>query len=322
MTKHVAIDESRLKAAVQAIKERKRPDIDQIHLAQHSKIAKLRRDLGRQFEAVFADAGFDIGKINQIVKQHQTEVRLVVEKQRTETSKELATLTRSLKQGLDNKRKAIEWIATKPFLITPIPIVTPFFIYALPAGMLNDSHTEPLNNWAKLTYTDTRNISYPPVKLSFYFAWQNPINYVAVINCNTELVANGICQARADPGLFLPGSASLELYAELNIYLGETGKQGQSAQITSILAEGGWGPFGSGDLESRDVSGTFALSCNDILVQGDELVIFEVSCVPSYWIDSGGDIVLDFDFAPSDFKIMCPALNIDLLTPPSSAAVV
>ena len=175
MTKHVAIDESRLKAAVQAIKERKRPDIDQINLAQHSKIAKLRRDLGRQFEAVFADAGFDISKFNQIVKQHQADVRLVVEKQRTKISKELAALTRSVKQGLDNQRKAIEWIATKPFLITPIPIVTPFFIYALPAGMLNDSHTEPLNNWAKLTYTDNRNIAYPPVKLSFYFAWQNPV---------------------------------------------------------------------------------------------------------------------------------------------------
>lgn len=321
MTKHVAIEESRLKAAVQAIKERKRLDIDQIRLAQHSKVGKLRRDFARQLEPVFAGASLDISKINQIVKQHQNDVRHVIEKQRAESSKELAILNRSLKQDLDNKRKAREWIAVNPFLTTPIPILTPFFIYALPAGMLNDSHTEPLNNWAKLTYTDSRNISYPPVKLSFYFAWQNPINFVAVINCNTELVVNGICQARADPGFILQGEAGLELDAELHVYLGEIARQGQSAQIVSMLAEGGWSPFGGGDLESRNVSSTHELSCNDILVRGQELVIFEVSCVASYWIQFGGDIVLDFDFAPSDFKIMCPVLNIDLLTPPGATVV-
>jgi hypothetical protein len=321
MTKHVAIDRARLQAAVRAIEKRRRPDINQIGLAQRSQIAKLRRDLGPRLEPVFADAGLDVKKINQILTQHQSDVRRALAKHKAETSKEVAALRNTLQQGIENKRKALEQIAGKPYLTTPIPILTPFFIYALPAGMLHDSHIEPSNNWAKLTYTDSRNVTYPPVKLSFYFAWQNPVNYVAVINCDTDLVVNGVCQARADPGFFLPGSAWLGLWAELNVYLGETEinwQAGQLSQIAGISAEGGWGPFGDGDLESKNISDTYHLSCSDILVQGDQVVIFEVSCVASYWIDEGGDIVLDFDFDPANYQIMCPALNIDLLTPPGS----
>jgi hypothetical protein len=38
MAKRVAIDESRLKAAAQAISERKRPDVNRARLSQHSQI--------------------------------------------------------------------------------------------------------------------------------------------------------------------------------------------------------------------------------------------------------------------------------------------
>jgi hypothetical protein len=318
MTKHAAIDETRLRAAVQAIKERKPPDTSQVRLSQHPEIAKLRRNLGKKLEPVFAKAGFDISKVNQLLAHHQTEVRRLLEKEKAKTSKEFAEINRSIRQGIENKRKAIQQIASKPYLVTPIPVLTPFFIYALPAGMLNDSHTEPSNNWARISYTDSVNTN-STAKLSFYFAWQNPSNYLAVINCNADLVSSGFCLVDANPGFFSGGSASLNLWAELNVYLGETAitwQTGQRSQIASLSADGGNVFSGIGPVVSEAISNVSHLSCTEIEVQGDQLVVFEVGLFANISIDDG-NIAMSFD-TPNE--ILCPALNIELLTAPVAAA--
>jgi hypothetical protein len=319
MTKHVAIDQARLKTAVQAIEARKRSDINQIGFSQRSQISKLRRDLAARLEPVFADAGIDIEKISQIMTQHQHDVRRILQKQKAETSKEIAALRNTFQQGIENKRKALEQIAGRPYLTTPIPILTPFFIYALPAGMLTDSHTEASNNWAKIAYTDSMDTSSGTAKLSFYFAWQNPTNYLAVINCDADIVVNGTCMVDANPGFFSGGSASLDLWAELNVYLGETEinwQAGQKAQVASLSADGGNIFVGIGPVVTQTISDTNHLSCSEIEVQGDELVVFEVALVASISIDSG-NVEMSFD-TPNE--IMCPALNVDLLTSPSITA--
>jgi hypothetical protein len=247
-------------------------------------------------------------------------VRDVLKKQKAGTAKDFSALSKLYRRGIENKRKAFEQIASKPFLTTPIPILTPYLIYATPVGMLQDSHIEPCNNWAKLTYSDNRDTAYRTVTLSFYFAWQNPSNYLAVINCDSDLLANGVIQAGAQPGLLLPGSSDLTLLAELTVFLGATAiswQGNQRVEIIDVSASGGHGIIRLGDVETRAISGGYHLSCNDIEVQPNQIVVFEVAFVANYWIDLGGNIVLDFHFDPGNYEIMCPALNIDLLTSPT-----
>ena len=62
--------------------------------------------------------------------------------------------------------------------------------------------------------------------------------------------------------------------------------------------------------------GSFALSCSDIQVQPGQIVVFEVACRAEWWIDFGGSITLSFDFDPAGRQLMCPALQVDLLTAP------
>ena len=43
------------------------------------------------------------------------------------------------------------------------------------------------------------------------------------------------------------------------------------------------------------------------------MVVFEVAFVADYAIDDGS---IDIDFAGGDRSVVCPALNVELLTPP------
>ena len=232
----------------------------------------------------------------------------------------MGPIIKQQQQGIANTRKALEQIMFQPLVTTPIPISTPYLIYATPVGMLTDTHTEPFNNWAKFVYSSDQNTGDSRVVVNFYFAWQNNSDFLAVINCSTNLIANGLIEDTADPGWFFPGSAWLSLWAQLTVFLGATtiNYQGtQQKQMGSVFTEAGYSEIGSpGTINSQDVVGTFALSCSDIQVQPGEIVVFEVACIAEWWIDEGGSITLAFDFDPAGRQLMCPALQVDLLTAP------
>ena len=318
--KHTTVDASQLKAAVDAIKERKLPEVHQLRLTQQAKIAKLRRKLGHEVQPLFAGAGFDIGKIDNVLAHHRAEVRNILKKESEDATKRSGAIVRSRQLGIANTRQALEHLRFKPYVTTPIPVDTPFLIYATPVGMLHDSHIEPWNNWAKFTYSENKKDSSNSVAVNFYYAWQNPSAYLAVINCNTELLLNGIIEASAEQGWLAPGTSLLNLWAKLTVFVGQTeiNWQGiQQVQIGEVYAEGGWAPIGgAGDLQAESVYGAYHLSCNDIQVQGNQVVVFEVACSANWWIGEGGSIVLDFDFDPGAYRVACPVLNVDLLTEP------
>ncbi len=154
--------------------------------------------------------------------------------------------------------------------------------------MLHDTHVEPWNNWAKFTYSSDQDTGSSSVVVNFYFAWQNKSDYLAVINCSTDLMLNGIIEATADPGWLFPGSAWLELRAMLTVFVGSTAitwQGSQQKQMGSVYTEAGWSGFGSpGTIEAENVFGTYALSCSDIQVQPNQIVVFEVACSAD-WVD-------------------------------------
>jgi DNA-binding transcriptional MerR regulator len=325
MTKHAVIDETRLKAAVQAIQERERQDINQAYFSRRAEIARLRRDLANRLEPLFADAGLDIGKIKKLVTQHQIDVRHILENKRAETSKEFASQARIVQQRIENKKKVLELLANKPYLTTLIPIFTPYTIYSQPAGIVKDSHIEPSNNWAKVGWRDDTDSgdTASTAKLSFFFAWQNPSKSVAVIKCNSDLIVSGVAQAHADAGYLGMNLVILRLLGQLNVFAGQGGGLASEIQMTGIYGLNSWWFFwdDNSDMETDFISAPYHVSSDFIIVQPDQIVVFEVAFLAVYTI-SGGHIILDFDFDPGNYKIMCPALQIDLLTPPVTASTI
>jgi hypothetical protein len=316
------IDKAKLKAAIDKIKDRKRPELELLQMARQSKQAKLRRKLGKQLRAQFEGAKFDAKKIDKVLARNHAELAAALKKEGAAAAKKMGPIVKQRQQGIANTRQALEQIKFQPLVTTPIPISTPFLIYATPVGMLTDTHTEPFNNWAKFFYTSDEDTADSNVVVNFYFAWQNNSDFLAVINCSTNLIANGLIEDTADPGYFFPGSAWLSLWAQLTVFLGSTtiNYQGtQQTQMGSVFTEASYSEIGSpGTITGQDVVGSFALSCNDIQVQPGQVVVFEVACLADWWIDEGGSITLSFDFDPAGQQIMCPALQVDLLTAPQA----
>jgi hypothetical protein len=312
----IMIDESKAKAAIDAVKDRKRPVLLQTGFQQRALRGKLRTKLSKELKPLFTGAGLDLGKIDKVLKNNQSEVRRSLAKDKAATAKQFAALAKQRMAGLANTRAALEHLANTAYLTTPIPVATPFYIGARPVGFLTDDHIEPWNNWGKpaLQYDHDGSGS---DRVSFYFAWQNPIDYLAVINCSADLMVNGHVKNLADDGIFTGGTATVKLRAELNVFVGQfeiSWQAGQKSDIDTIHAEGS-GIFDVGALGDRDVVATSHLDCTSIEVDGDQIVVFEVAFVADYAIDDGS---IDIDFASGDRSVVCPVLNVELLTPPNS----
>ncbi len=309
-----AIDESVARAAIDAVKDRKRAAL---HQPGYAFRGKLRHKLAKELRPLFTGAGLDLDKIDKVLKGSQAELRRSLAQDKAATAKQFAELAKLRLAGLANTRAAIEHLAFNAYLTTPIPVATPYLIGARPAGFLTDSHAEPWNNWGKPALQTDQDTSGNTARVSFYFAWQNPLAYLAVINCSADLIANGHCSNTAEGGFFSGGSATVKLRAELNVFVGAveiSWQPGQKSDIVTITADGG-SIFDPGAIGNRDISATAHLSCNSIEVQGDQLVVFEVAFVADYSIDDGS---IDLDFASGDNAVIPPALNIELLTPPGS----
>jgi len=314
------LDKTELKAAIAKIQDRKQPEFELLQMVRQSKQAKLRRKLGKELRSEFEGAAFDAKKIDKVLARNQAELSAVLKKADAAAAKRMAPIVRQQRQGIANTRKALEHIRYQPHLTTTIPISTPFLIYATPVGMLSDTHTEPFNNWAKFFYASDRNTAYDSVVVKFFFAWQNNSDFLAVINCRTDLIANGLIIDTAEPGWFFPGSAWIETWARLTVYLGSTtiNYQGtQQKQMGQVFTEAGYSEIGSpGTINSDDIVGTFGLSCSNISVDPGRIVVFEVACSADWWIDFGGSITVDFNSNPAGRQLMCPSLQVDLLTAP------
>jgi hypothetical protein len=316
----VKLDKQQVKSLIDKIKDRQQPELELLQMARQAKQAKLRRKLGKQLRSAFEGAAFDVRKIDKVLAGNKAELGAVLKKADAAAAKRMAPIVKQQRQGIANTQRALEHIKVQPHLTTTIPISTPFLIYATPVGMLSDTHTEPFNNFAKFFYESDRNTAYDSVVVKFFFAWQNNSDFLAVINCSTSLIANGLLIDTAEPGWLFPGSAWIESWARLTVYLGSTtiNYQGsQQKQIGQVYTEAGYSEFGApGSINSVDITGSFDLSCSNIAVDPGRIVVFEVACSADWWIDFGGSITVDFNSNVAGRQLVCPSLQVELLTAP------
>jgi hypothetical protein len=306
---------AKARALFATVKDRKAASITGIEFQQQARLAKLRRQLGRELKPILAAGGFDLARIDRKLQANQAALRKAIAADKAATARQVAALVARDAAGRENTRRALEHIAYQPLLSTAIPLRLPIYIGARPAGFLVNAQVLQGASFAAAKLSTTHDTDSATARLSFYFSWSNPAKYLAVINCAADLILNGICGITAFPGYVVGGSASLNVGTELNVFAGSTTiswQPGQKTSIASLTASGG-GIFSSGDMKRKTVAETAHLACDSILVEGNQTVFFEVALVATYSIDDA-NVVLNF--ADNGGAITCPALTVELLTPP------
>ncbi len=135
--------ESQLKAAVLRVMELK-PQLTISQLVQPPQISTLRRTLGNRLETVFGAAGLDIKKINEMLADHQTAVRHVLEKQKAQAQKDFPNRAKHYRQNIDKLAR------TSVIQGNSIALTTPYYIAATTIDMLKEYHIEKRNNYGKI----------------------------------------------------------------------------------------------------------------------------------------------------------------------------
>ena len=322
MPKRKAVTESELKAALSAIRDRKVPDISEVGISERARIQSLRSNLIKRLQPVFAEAGFDVEKINKILADHQSEVRSVLEKEKSKSAKTFAALNKDLQKGIENRKKALEQLASRPaWMITLVPLLTAWLVDATPLALV-DKHIEASNNWVRILYKRDSD-GHDNVYGSFWFYWQNLTGDLAIMySADADLVVQGYYEATGNGDPFWGGETIINLDAQLFPYQ-------QSAPVQ--LPDGGV-PLGSAHANGPDIwhagrpgidpeyiSGTYHLSFpSDVFVPAGDYVMFQIRFHAEYWIRNG-TIYLDFDKDQSKF-IRCPGMQLSLLTMPPVVA--
>lgn len=317
------MDSAEVENAIAAVRDRTMhrtvPASEQIQLQN------LRYKLNKELEPIFERAGLDVEGINRILTQHQKDVRKILEEHKSQIDTNLAAQGENLRTVLTQRSRTLDHIANKPFLTTIVPLQEASLIFATPVGLLSDNNwgIEPGHNWGKIKFEFGSQDTFQRggVYLRFYFFWQNTSDYSAVLNAMTELSALGDIWAQANPGWFSGGSSQLDVGADFDVYVGEQDYHPEfSVVIQQVVANGGGGGwFGSGDLKHQRLEGQpIALSCSNIEVDAGQFAVFVVTFDAGYDADDG---YVNFDFQSDGDSIICPGVNLEVLTPASQVSL-
>ena len=311
------MDSAEVEKAVAAVRDRTTQST--VAASQKIQIRNLRNKLKNELEPIFQRAGLDVEEINRILTQHDKDVRKVREEHKAQIETNLAARGENLRVALTQRSRTLDRIADKPFLTTIIPLQEASQIFATPEGMLTDWGIEPQYNWGKIAFEDSQDTPGTVAYLRFYFFWQNTSDYLAVLNATTELSALGIIYANANAGWFITnGNSGLSCSGSFNVYVGSadypTGIFGLEGG--NVEAKGGWVPvFGSEDKELSTVDGQLnSLSISNIEVDSGEFAVLVVEFSAEYVVYNG---FVKLDFESGNNAIICPGVNLELLTPPS-----
>jgi hypothetical protein len=307
--------ESDLQAAVSAILEGERSEYSELQTYPDPQIGALSRKHGEKLQPIYTAAGLDINKIRELQREYRDSFQQLLEKSKPKADEAFAL---RLRERTSNKKRSMELVGGKPLTITQLVVDKPAFIFTTPSGMWVDEHIESWNNWAKVFLT-VENVS-GTASLKFFFGWRNPSpEFAAVINAKGEIVAQGSYKLDAFAGILDGGVATLYIDSTLSVFNSANFVDQDRDFLMgtrSIGAHGGL--FGADDKhEEGTINAINNLECNNIIVEADEQVIFEVAMRIQYTMSEDAKINVDFS---GDFQVTSAALIVELLTAPTVTA--
>jgi hypothetical protein len=331
-----SIDELK-KVLTSAPPERRRvaPGLRAAELSRRAQATTRRRGMEALLRSFFTKAGLDVAKLDQMAGQIQRDEREAFAKLAAEAAAHSARDSQALRHALAERRKALELLNTIP-IIPPagpsrIVLDKPFLIWQTPRleASLVDTTIEPLHSSVRASINTNTGFDY--TQFNFYFFWQNDSDYFAVVNVDTSLILNGFCEIEAATGFLSGDRCGLTLTGQLSLLELWDQTNGQPAQplfessqmraVASLDASGG-GFWSSPDIKSQIfVNDAFDLSYSLFPVQGHSVAVFEVSLVVQYGFSEGGGdltdlIFVDFADEGKNRSVICPSVNLELLTAP------
>jgi hypothetical protein len=314
-----------IKAVLSAADEaRRRTDADSLQ-AGAAERARLRTATEKLLTPYWKKTGLDVAAFEKNRAQADTAMRRRAEQQKAAAIKESSTVRDGLRAGLESWHTTLErFRATDATLVSPfvpgfVLLETPFIIWPTLGLVMEDSHVEPRNNWAKITGRSER--SSGTENLRFIFVWDNPHDRFTAINVASFLRLNGSCGASADggtAGIFPGGTSHLHLKAFLNVWEWWNQPPTNPVQLATqtraaldMSADGGGWFSAVGDIEVKSVNGNFDVGYDLFVLPPNGVAVFEVTLLVSYENDGG---LIQVDFSSGSFDVMCPELAIAVLT--------
>jgi hypothetical protein len=297
---------------------------DGLDPARYPKLASTRREGEKLLDEFFRKAGLDTRKLVALQKQYGAELQRVVDKQTAGAVRRASRAKDTVNSSIKSQRDAFKLLAAdKPFF--PFPSVSldkPFLIWATPrANIISDSTIEPFNSRAKIRIESSDSSGLH--KLSFYFLWDNPSDFFAVINVSTFMSATGRLKATAfgGPSGIDPTSRFSFVGCSANLALWSWWEQPPNST-----------PFVTQHIASVEEHASFwdksnAVSVSDganlnktfFLVPPHGVVVIEVAFRVGYNNGHGRALA---DFETGAFRVTCPVVVVAVLTAPSATLTV
>jgi len=324
-----AIDESQLKHALSTM-HAGALNLSRAELAGRRESLTHRRAVEQLLRTSLAKAGVDIDKLSRLMTEEHSAQRRRSEQYAAEARKYLPAAEEAYRHAIDNRRQAVERLAAlvPPPASTFVNLPAPFIIFEKRFRYIVDSHIEPMNSWVKCNVgARLGGQNSDDAEFDYWFLWENASDFAAVINVSTSLVFTGHCSVSAAQGIFSGDETSLDIFAKLTLWqwwktpqvpISFEGSQNQ--QPLHLEVQGGH-IFQSGRTKTRDFSfEKFDLSFNDMFfVPARATAVFTVSFNMHYSTDDflnlENDVTADFATDPN-FRVICPGVQLELLTAP------
>ena len=272
----------------------------------------------------------DDGRVREARERHLAESTRAVDEERAAAEAEAGAALRSLTEAMQLRMQSMQTLAALPAgNFTTITVRKPFMIWAgkHSSAILDETHIDDDDSWAKVhVHLDKDDGEGPSTqagerRASFWFMWQNDSDYFAVISAHTYVALNGYIRVGANGSawnivLAGPWVTNMWLRASLSWWRWwqqpQVSTELQNLTVTGVTLENGV----LGQVHGERVNRVERLESGAeyITIPPRETVVFEVAISFPVGIEEDGGSV-DFDFSSGDFRIVCPWMNILLLTP-------
>jgi hypothetical protein len=297
------------------------PGVARVPSLNSPKLTAMRRATEAALRPVLVKAGFNDRQFVELRKQHGAELKRVAEHEQAAAVRRSPKIRKTLRAGLANKIKALGTLANLPAAPFLTIIDRPFLIWAKPrSNIIWDSHIGSGDSWAKVKAVgESGDKVWGTDTLSFYFLWDNPTPYYAVIDAATFITFNGFARAHAEGSFWGGIDPSSSRYSYLSMWTSLTLWQWSdnpptpsgtpSQNILSLSAEAGFFE----DTETSAVSGSSDHSYTHYVVNPSGVIVFEVSLAMSYSVFDGHTLS---DFSDGSYEVSCPYMVVGLLSAP------
>lgn len=289
-----------------------------------------RKALHNVLGSFYQKAGLDVAELTEIAQRSREDARRQLEDETSTAAKQLEATRASLLRQARNRDIALRALG-RPFLSYYEILPEPFLIWELPnpqSGIFVDSHIEEFNSYAKVL-VDTGQSS-DNHQFTFYFYWQNPSDYYALMNVTSFLILNGVCSATASFGFLENDAATISLGSTLAIWrwfgwgtdpatgnnLDQTVLSTNYTGIATVTASA----FFSLSVQNQSFpyslyNGNYSL----LAVPPGASVLFEVGLDVSYGFAIGGisgdNIYIDFANNAAGREVLCREVDLEILVP-------